>query len=262
MNDQTLSHEQADSNAMPTPTEAVTPGEALADALGQPGEATDAAGDLKTPTDPQSVTEVILFASDTPLSAAKIAQVGGLSGAAAVTTAIDTLNAKYDEMGVSFIIKAIAGGFQLQSRPEYEPILSRLFQDRKDQKLSQAAMETLAIIAYRQPILRADIEAIRGVACGEVLRGLMEKQMVKIVGRANVLGRPMLYGTTKKFLEVFGISGLDDLPNAEDLRRSAYNPDDTSDAQDAPETAKVADDVTEAPAQGAPDGDTPDSTAT
>jgi segregation and condensation protein B len=231
MNDQTLSHDQTDLET-PQPPAEVPDGEHLAEALGD--AAHDAQPAVGMPTDPETVTEVILFASDTPLSAAKIAQVGGLQGPSVVTKAIDTLNAKYDHIGTSFVVKAIAGGFQLQSRPEFEPILARLFQDRKDQKLSQAAMETLAIIAYRQPILRADVEAIRGVACGEVLRGLMEKQLVKIVGRANVLGRPMLYGTTKKFLEVFGISGLDDLPNAEDLRRSAYNPEEHAAANDEP----------------------------
>jgi len=82
-------------------------------------------------------------------------------------------------------------------------------------------METLAIIAYRQPILRADIEAIRGVATGDILRGLLDKQLVKIVGRAEVIGRPMLYGTTKKFLEIFGLAKLADLPNVEELRSGA-----------------------------------------
>jgi segregation and condensation protein B len=246
MNDQTLSHEQPDLDDASAPAEA-TDGEHLAEALGTP----EAEPAPVMPTDPETVTEVILFASDTPLSPAKIAQVGGLQGPSAVTKAIEALNAKYDDIGASFIIKAIAGGYQLQSRPEYEPILARLFQDRKDQKLSQAAMETLAIIAYRQPILRADIEAIRGVACGEVLRGLMEKQLVKIVGRANVLGRPMLYGTTKKFLEIFGISGLDDLPNGEDLRRSAYNPsEEPSEDAEAPVDDQDANDTPEASEPG------------
>jgi len=86
-------------------------------------------------------------------------------------------------------------------------------------KLSPAALETLAIIAYKQPIIRADIEAVRGVAAGEVIRGLMYKGLVKIVGRAEVLGRPMLYGTTKKFLEVFGLNSLKDLPKIEELKR-------------------------------------------
>ena len=88
-------------------------------------------------------------------------------------------------------------------------------------RLSPAAMETLSIIAYRQPVMRAEIEAIRGVACGEVLRGLLERRFVRIAGRAEELGRPMLYGTTKDFLRVFGLSGIDDLPEVEGLKRDA-----------------------------------------
>jgi segregation and condensation protein B len=173
--------------------------------------------------DPAGMVEAVLFASDAPLTAGKIADVTAMT-ATVVKNAIDELNADYDERKTSFHIKPLAGGFQMQTRPEFDAVLSRLLADRKDSKLSQAAMETLAIIAYRQPILRANVEAIRGVACGEVLRGLMEKQMVKIVGRADVLGRPMLYGTTRKFLEMFGLSSLNDLPNSEDLRSKAYDP--------------------------------------
>jgi len=182
--------------------------------------------------DPASMVEAVLFASDAPLTAGKSADVTALS-ASVVKKAIDQLNEDYDDRKTSFHIKPLAGGFQMQTRPEFDAVLSRLLADRKDSKLSQAAMETLAIIAYRQPILRANIEAIRGVACGEVLRGLMEKQMVKIVGRADVLGRPMLYGTTRKFLELFGLSSLDDLPNSEDLRSKAYDPTQDAPAEDA-----------------------------
>lgn len=162
--------------------------------------------------------EALLMATERPLTAAKLAEVTDAGGQAAVRKAIEALNARYEQTGASFRVNAIAGGFQVQTLPEFDDLLSRLLQTRKDSRLSQAAIETLAIIAYRQPMLRVDIEAIRGVACGEVLRGLIEKQLVKIVGRADVLGRPMLYGTTKKFLEVFGLPGLDDLPNVEELR--------------------------------------------
>ncbi len=162
--------------------------------------------------------EALLMATERPITAAKLSEVTEAGGQAAVRKAIEALNERYEHTGASFRINAIAGGFQVQTLPEFDDLLSRLLQTRKDSRLSQAAIETLAIIAYRQPILRVDIEAIRGVACGEVLRGLIEKQLIKIVGRADVLGRPMLYGTTKKFLEVFGLPGLDDLPNVEELR--------------------------------------------
>ncbi|HOF18331.1 MAG TPA: SMC-Scp complex subunit ScpB [Phycisphaerae bacterium] len=168
-----------------------------------------------------ATVEALLFATDAPLTPAKIAQIAELPGLRAVRQAIAALNERYERMGCAFHVEAIAGGYQLMTRPEYHDVVSRLHKARGDSKLSQAAMETLAIIAYRQPIMRADVESIRGVACGEVLRGLMEKQLVKIVGRAEVLGRPMLYGTTRRFLEVFGLNDLADLPRVEELRSGA-----------------------------------------
>ncbi len=170
---------------------------------------------------PIATVEAILFATDSPLTAAKIAQVAEFEGPREVKHAIASLNERYEQFGSAFRIEAIAGGFQMLTLPQYQEVLSRLLSARAETKLSQASLETLSIVAYRQPILRADIEAIRGVACGEVLRNLLEKQLVKIVGRAEVLGRPMLYGTTKRFLEVFGLANLADLPKAQELRKPA-----------------------------------------
>jgi segregation and condensation protein B len=110
----------------------------------------------------------------------------------------------------------VAGGYQLLTLPEFGQVLKEMHQKEADTKLTKSALETLAIIAYKQPILRADIEAIRGVACGETIRSLMEKHLVKIAGRAEVPGRPILYGTTKRFLELFGLNSLKDLPKEED----------------------------------------------
>ena len=166
----------------------------------------------------------MLFTTDSPLTAAKIADITQVASQATVRKTIEQLNERYEQGGASFRIKPIAGGFQMQTLPDYDDVLARLHQTRKDTRLSQAAIETLAIIAYRQPILRADVEAIRGVACGEVLRGLIDKQLVKVAGRADVLGRPMLYGTTKKFLEIFGLASISDLPNAEELRLPTGTP--------------------------------------
>jgi segregation and condensation protein B len=115
-------------------------------------------------------------------------------------------------------VEEIAGGFQLLTRPEFHPWLARARHTGHDLRLSPAARETLAIVAYRQPIMRADIEGIRGVQCGEVLRLLMERGLVKIAGRDTSLGRPVLYGTTKRFLQVFGLRNLSDLPMAEELK--------------------------------------------
>jgi len=182
-------------------------------------------GDDREPADSEAaVVEAILFASDSPVPASKISQVAELSGQKAVNAAVKRLNERYASIGAAFRIEAIAGGYQLLTAPRYHDVLAKLFRAKSDSRLSQAALETMAIVAYRQPILRADIEAIRGVASGEILRSLMDKQLVKIVGRAEVLGRPMLYGTTKRFLEVFGLSSLEDLPRVEELRSGAKEP--------------------------------------
>jgi segregation and condensation protein B len=208
------------------------------------------------PGEAVAVVEAALFASDSPLTADKLAKVADLPGRPAVREAIETLNARYRQVGSAFCIEEIAGGYQMLTLPAYHEALSRLLETRQETRLTQAAMETLSIVAYRQPVLRADVEAIRGVACGEVLRGLMEKQLVKIVGRAEVLGRPMLYGTTKRFLEVFGLSSLDDLPNVEELRQSvAERP---AVAQTPPAEPQPQEETTEPTDQPTKDADTPE----
>jgi segregation and condensation protein B len=168
----------------------------------------------------ESVIEAILFASDEPLSIDRLVNIAQFNGGAKqIRKCIETLNQQYIETKRSFRIEEIAGGFQMMTLPEYNNWLKNMLKQRGDNKLSPAALETLAIIAYKQPIIRADIEAIRGVACGEIVRTLMYKGLVKIVGKAEILGRPMLYGTTKKFLQVFGLSDIKDLPKAEDLKQ-------------------------------------------
>ncbi len=137
--------------------------------------------------------------------------------ASQVSDAIAALNARYAADGRTFRIESVAGGRQVMTLPAFGPVVAKLKGVREQGRLTQAALETLAIIAYRQPILRADLESIRGVACGEVLRSLMERRLVKIVGRADEVGRPMLYGTTTEFLKQFGIGKLDELPNAKEL---------------------------------------------
>jgi len=166
----------------------------------------------------ESVVEAVLFASDEPLSAARLANIVE-TDTKQVRQQIKNLNKKYRANNNAFKIEQIAGGFQMLTLSPYNHWLKKLLRARSDSKLSTAAMETLAIIAYKQPIIRADIEAIRGVATGEVIRSLTYKGLVKIVGRAEVLGRPMLYGTTKKFLEVFGLNSLKDLPKVEELKK-------------------------------------------
>jgi segregation and condensation protein B len=130
------------------------------------------------------------------------------------------------ELGRSaFQIEELAGGFQLLTRPEFHPWLSRLRRVGAEANLSPAARETLAIVAYQQPVTRADVEAVRGVGSGEVLRQLLDKKFVKIAGREGSLGRPQLYATTGKFLQVFGMKSLKDLPAAEGLKLPASKND-------------------------------------
>jgi len=167
----------------------------------------------------EGAIEAVLFASDEPVTAAKLAQICEVGSERMVNEHVANLNRKYEAGGHSFKIERIAGGYQMLTLEEYNHWLAKLVKVRGETKLSQAAMETLAIIAYKQPIIRAEVEAIRGVASGEMIRSLMYKGVVKIVGRAEVLGRPLLYGTTKKFLELFGLNSIKDLPKVEELKK-------------------------------------------
>ena len=166
----------------------------------------------------ESVVEAVLFASDEPLTIGRLANIVGATNAQ-IHQHIDNLNNKYQAGNNAFRIEQIAGGYQMLTLSSYNHWLKKLLRERDQTKLSPAALETLAIIAYKQPIIRADIEAVRGVAVGEIIRNLMYKGLVKIAGRAEVLGRPMLYGTTKKFLEAFGLNSLKDLPKIEELKK-------------------------------------------
>lgn len=172
------------------------------------------------------VIEAILFATDSPLPAGKIAQVLEQGTSRQVRKHIKQLNERYEQTGMAFRIEEVAGGYQMLTLPKFQPWLAKLLRARQESRLSPTQMETLAIIAYKQPVLRADIEAIRGVAVGDVVNRLRELGLVKIVGRAEDVGRPLLYGTTKKFLRVFGLGSLEDLPRVEELK--------------APETPKPA----------------------
>lgn len=166
----------------------------------------------------ETVVESVLFASDEPISAKRLVEIAEAGSVTRIRECVKTLNKKYRAGGFSFRIEKISGGYQMMTLPAFNPWISKLIKVRADNKLTPAGLETLAIVAYKQPIIRADIEAIRGVASGEVLRNLMYKGLVKIVGRAEILGRPMLYGTTKKFLDVFGLNTLKDLPKVDELK--------------------------------------------
>jgi len=159
--------------------------------------------------------EAVLFLADEPLTSRKIAQLADLADATQARTLIRLLNRLYDEESRSFRVEEVAGGFQLLSRPQFAPWLRRWAGAARELCLSSPALETLAVVAYRQPVLRAEIEAIRGVQCAEILRQLMDQDLIRIVGRSNELGRPFLYGTTKRFLQLFGLRHLQELPTME-----------------------------------------------
>ncbi len=164
------------------------------------------------------VIEAILFTAEQPLTPARIVGILGVGTVREVRNHIRALNRRYEEIGAAFRIEEIAGGFQMLTLSVFNSWLRRFKQSRQESRLSQAAMETLAVVAYRQPVVRAEIEAIRGVAAGEMLNRLRELGLIKIVGRAEDVGRPILYGTTRRFLEVFGLSSLEDLPAVEELK--------------------------------------------
>ena len=183
----------------------------------------------ETPCADQSIesrVEAVLLSISRPLSETKLVDMLGLGSVSAkdkmpatmVKQAIDHLNTEYAQSGRSFRIERLAGGWQLLTLSKFGPLLTRVHGAKLQGRLTPAALDTLAIIAYRQPTLRSELEAVRGVACGDILRGLMERRLVRITGRAEELGRPMLYGTTSEFLRVFGISRIEDLPQARELR--------------------------------------------
>lgn len=164
------------------------------------------------------ILEALLLAADQPVSTTRLAQaMGKRFDGKKIRGMIEELNRFYKEHNRAFEIVSIAGGFQVLTRPEYKKWVAELHKHRRQDRLSQSAVETLAIVAYRQPILRAAIDDIRGVQSGPLLRGLLERGLIKIVGHQNVPGHPRLYGTTRIFLQHFGLKSLKDLPKVSEL---------------------------------------------
>ncbi len=185
------------------------------------------------------IIEALLFASDAPLSAEDLARGEEEVDAEAVRNAIQDLRHDYEEQGRAFQVYEIAGGFQLLTRPEYSPHLERFETIPTSTRLSGAALEVLAIIAYRQPLGRSEVEDIRGVGSSHVLRSLQDLALIEVVGRGEGLGRPLLYGTTDRFLDHFGFASLEDLPKPDELpvvltdRHRAGGEDDIEEDEDA-----------------------------
>ena len=157
----------------------------------------------------------VLFLAKEPLNSRKLAQYSRLADGTEARTLVTRLNQQLDASGRSFRVEQVAGGHQMVTRPRFAKWLRRLEYLPGEVRLSAPAMETLAVVAYRQPVLRADVEAVRGVSCGEILSQLLSRDLVRIGGRSNELGRPYLYGTTKRFLQLFGLRSIDELPRTE-----------------------------------------------
>lgn len=153
----------------------------------------------------------MIFASEKPLRIDEIRKILPSVVPKEIREAIDNLNKIYNEGSGGIFLAEVARGFQFRTRSEFAPFVKQMF-DSKPKKISKAALETLSIIAYRQPAIRSDIERIRGVDCGGVVKVLLDRKLIKILGKKDVVGKPLLYGTTKEFLETFGLKDIKSLP--------------------------------------------------
>ncbi|MBT5738511.1 MAG: SMC-Scp complex subunit ScpB [Planctomycetes bacterium] len=166
----------------------------------------------------QSTIEAILFASAEPVSRRRLNAMLKEAPKGSVKEALLALEAQLITTSRGYLLHEDGAGLRLLTKPEFAPYVARLRGERRRIRLSSAAFETLAVIAYRQPVRRSDLEAVRGVQCGPILKNLMEWGLVRVVGQDDSIGRPLLYGTTSEFLELLGLSGLDALPEPERLR--------------------------------------------
>ena len=166
------------------------------------------------------IAEALILAAAEPVSAQRLAEIVPGVRAAEVRDLVGELNAEYAEQRRAFEVVEAAGGYQVRTLGEFAPYLQQTLATRP-LRLSPAALETLAVVAYRQPVTRAEIEHVRGVDVGAVLRSLIERRLVRIAGHREVAGRPLLYATTRRFLEVFGLARLEDLPTLRDLEELA-----------------------------------------
>ena len=196
--------------------------------------------------DLKNIVESLLFVAEEPLAIEQIKQVLSLPDTKMIRQSLNELMADYEERRGAFTLHEVAGGYQFRSRPDYVPWIRRLLQP-KPSRLSKAALETLAIIAYKQPMIRSDVEHLRGVDCGGVLRMLLERKLIRVLGRKEIPGRPLIYATTKQFLQVFDLKNLKDLPSPKEIEAlgietmDADDPvDDTLDAAESEDNTMVA----------------------
>jgi segregation and condensation protein B len=172
--------------------------------------------------DLKNMIESILFAAEKPLTVAAIKNVFDFMSTREISEALKALSDEYDARGGGFHLREIAGGWQMRSRPEYRQQIARMIQTNP-RRLSKAALETLSIVAWNEPILRSEIEQIRGVDSGGVLRLLLDRKLVRILGRREISGRPLIYATTKFFLEMFDLNTIKDLPTIKDVEELKKN---------------------------------------
>jgi segregation and condensation protein B len=187
-------------------------------------------------SDLKAVVEALIYASPEPVTIKTLAKLLDGESKEDIAAAIDELKRDYDRPGGLQIVE-VAGGFEIVTRPELHEWVRRLFHERTTQKLSVASLETLAVIAYKQPVTAPEIADIRGVNTAGVVGTLMERKLVRVVGRKQVVGRPFLYGTTREFLERFGLNDLSDLPKVEDISELLGFDLPASIADAAPQTA-------------------------
>ena len=166
------------------------------------------------------IVEALVLASPEPISAERLADLIPYVKPAKAKDLINELNTEYQEQDRAFEIWEVAGGYQIRTRAEFSGYLQKL-QRQRPMRLSRAALETLSIVAYKQPATRGEIEDVRGVECGPVLKSLLDRQLIRIAGHRELPGRPMIYGTTRRFLEVFGLDSLKDLPALRELEELA-----------------------------------------
>ncbi|TDI87089.1 MAG: SMC-Scp complex subunit ScpB [Caldithrix sp.] len=165
----------------------------------------------------KQIVEALIFASDVPISAKKIADLEEELDSRKIKKIVEELNSDYQKSKRAFFIVNVAGGFQLNTRKDFTPWLKKLFKGRLRTRLSQASLESLAIITFKQPLSRVEVDAIRGVNSGGVIKNLLERNLVCIAGRSEGPGKPLLYGTTKEFLRYFGINDIADLPKPKEI---------------------------------------------
>ena len=164
----------------------------------------------------KSIVEALIFASPDPVTVKTLTKLLDTEPKEEIVAAIDALKEDYRRQGGLMLVE-VAGGYQIVTRPELHEWVRRLFHERTTQKLSVASLETLAVIAYKQPVTAPEIAEIRGVNTAGVLGTLVERRLIKVVGRKQVVGRPFLYGTTRDFLDRFGLNDISDLPKVEDM---------------------------------------------